>query len=498
MVFFVHGVLLLWLAAVPAACWSRWPKHLVLAAAFVLGLLFLPMVTEFGDSPESGAFSAILLPGLSLTKYKVISLAVLLAVLLTDRKRLAQLRLSWVDLPMLAWCLLPIPSVLGGPPPADGSDPFTACLSQCLGTFLLWGVPYFVGKLYFGSFERLRDLAIIFVLGALLYIPLCLYEVRMSPQLHNRLYGFTQHDFAQTMRFDGFRPMVFMQHGIALGLYMCLAALVGFVLWRYRAGITLSGMALPRFARLFPWLLLVLAVTTVLIKSTGALLLVVVGFGALVVACRLRTIWPLAILLLISPQYLTARTSGAWSGVALLPLLQTTLGQERAESFEFRQTNEEMLMARAFEGPAFGWGGWGRNFVRDKDGTVLTIPDGLWIIALGERGLPGLITLWLAMLLPVVRFLWQQPVSTWSTPRSAAAMACAFIVVLYMIDNLMNGMHNPVFIAMAGALAALPRTKLAEPPPPLSVTDRRVFRHSLTVTRTLRSGMTPTPEKEQR
>ena len=59
-----------------------------------------------------------------------------------------------------------------------------------------------------------------FVLGGLIYVPLCLFEVRMSPQLHNMVYGFAQHSFGQTVRGGGWRPMVFMQHGLAVGLFM--------------------------------------------------------------------------------------------------------------------------------------------------------------------------------------------------------------------------------------------------------------------------------------
>jgi hypothetical protein len=140
--------------------------------------------------------------------------------------------------------------------------------------------------------------------------------------------------------------------------------------------------------------------------------------------------------------------------------MEELFSKERAESFEFRQSNEDMLMDRAFEGPVLGWGGWGRFLVQDRRGRTLAIPDGLWIIVLGDRGLPGLIALYLAMLLPVVRFLWLQPARLWSHPLGAGAAICAVVVTLYMIDNLMNCMHNHVFILMAGALAGLPRTSI--------------------------------------
>jgi len=208
-----------------------------------------------------------------------------------------------------------------------------------------------------------------------------------------------------------------------------------------------------------------------------------VGLAVLCSAVWLRTPWPVLALVLVCPLYLWVRTSGTWSGSELVPTMQATLGQDRAESFEFRQMNEELLMTRAFEGPLFGWAGWGRNFHQDKEGRNITIPDGRWIITIGERGLPGLILLFLAMLLPGVCFLMFKPADLCSRPDFAAAPVCPVVVALYMIDNLMNAMHNPVIILMAGALAALPPTRRPRPPLPPSITDRATFRWSLNLSR---------------
>ena len=65
-----------------------YPRHIILSVALVLGLLFLPMVSEVAPTVEDGLFTAITLPGLNLSKYKVISLSILLGVLLRDGKRL--------------------------------------------------------------------------------------------------------------------------------------------------------------------------------------------------------------------------------------------------------------------------------------------------------------------------------------------------------------------------------------------------------------------------
>jgi hypothetical protein len=452
------ALLVAWLGLVVVLSLSPVPTRLAIIGAFVLGLLFLPMVGDRSGATEASPVAALALPGLTLSKYKVISLAVLLGLLVRDGAGVLPPRLSWVDLPMIAWLLCPLPSALMAPPPPDGSSAWKDGLSQCIGQFFLWGVPYFVGKRYLGSHRGLRELAAGLLLGGMLYVPLCLYEVRMSPQLHAAVYGFSQHDdFAQTIRFDGFRPMVFLQHGLAVGLLMASVTLLATWLWWADAFRYLPGSFWSRYASLARWLVLLLAAVTVLSKSTGALLLGAAGLAVLGCARLWKTPWPLIGLLALAPLYITARGTGIWSGSDLVPLLTEVLGQDRAESFECRQVNEDLLVGRALEGPPFGWCGWGRNLVHDSDGKNLTIPDGLWVITLGDRGVPGLVALYLALLLPVARFLWLQPAGTWSHPLCAPAAACAVIVVLFALDTLGNAMHNHVFILMAGALAGLPR-----------------------------------------
>lgn len=502
MTWFVHGVLLLWLVIVPCACFTRYPRHVVLGLALVLGLLFLPMVGESAHDESNLQFAALAIPGLSFlsfTKYKVISMALLLAVFVSEPERLLQLRPTWVDLPMIFWCLVPFPSILGGPPPPDGSAPLNQAVAQSVGHFLLWGAPYLIGKMYFSTPERIPALAAVFLFGALLYAPLCLYEVRMSPTLHNRVYGFAQHDFAQTIRFSGYRPMVFLQHGLAVGMVLTAGLVVGVVVWWGRAVPRLPGAFWTRSRYVFPCLVVGLLITTVLTKSTGALILGMAGIGVLAAAAWLRTSWPFYCLLLICPLYLGTRISGVWTGADLVPLLTELTDEERASSFLFRQVNEDMLMQRAAEGPPFGWGGWARNFVRDKSGMTIATPDGMWIIVLGVNGIPGLTAFYLSLLLPVIRFLWLQPVSLWFRPWCAAATACAMVVVLYMVDNLMNAMNNHVFVAMAGALSAFPRVSATDPSQPrsgthpqltqpLSITDRSVFQRTLSRSRLQRAS----------
>lgn len=58
-----------------------------------------------------------------------------------------------------------------------------------------------------------------------------LYEVRLSPQLHRIFYGYFPHSFAQQVRGGGFRPVVFLQHGLWVAFFAMMMTVVTFALW---------------------------------------------------------------------------------------------------------------------------------------------------------------------------------------------------------------------------------------------------------------------------
>jgi type IV secretory pathway VirB3-like protein len=99
----------------------------------------------------------------------------------------------------------------------------------------------------------------------------------MSPQLHTWLYGIHQHDWMQALRSGGYRPTVFMQHGLMVGLWMGAASIVGLALWSSGALRRLWGIPLSLVVP-------ILIATTLLSKSFGAIALLLVG--ALVLLLR--------------------------------------------------------------------------------------------------------------------------------------------------------------------------------------------------------------------
>ena len=55
--------------------------------------------------------------------------------------------------------------------------------------------------------------------------------MRLSPQLNYWVYGFHQNQFWRNMRLDGFRPVVFMNNGLMVGMWMATSTVISFWLW---------------------------------------------------------------------------------------------------------------------------------------------------------------------------------------------------------------------------------------------------------------------------
>ncbi len=402
------------------------PRRAVIVA-FVGAWLFLPVA----------GYSITGLP--DFTKITATTFGAMLGVVLFDAARLARFRASWIDLPMLVFCLAPMAtSLLNGLGVYDGASAIVASV-------ITWGLPYFVGRLYFSDLAGLRELAIGIFVGGLVYVPLCLYEIRMSPQFHDIIYGFHQHSFAQTRRYGGWRPDVFMQHGLAVGMWMTAASLVGVWLWHTKA--------LTRLRQIPMMLLLpILVATTIMCKSFGAIVLLIGGLGALYSAKLGRTVLPCLCLAAIPVSYIGLRSTATWSGQQLVDAL-SVVDRARSESLNVRLEAEDLLVDRAWQRAAFGWGTWRRNRVIDEGGRDLAVTDGLWVITFGQRGLIGLVALTMIILLPAVLVFRRFPARTWNSAALAPAVALSVILVLFMIDSLFNAMVNPIFLAAAGGLA---------------------------------------------
>jgi hypothetical protein len=401
---------------------------------YIFAWLFLPM-------------SHIPLHGF--TDYNKMSAAgfgVLFSAMIFDMETVLSFRPSVWDLPMVALCVCPLLSSVANSSVTNELGWYDGIVSIAYQT-TRWGLPYFIGRIYFNDLQGIRELATGIVVGGLLYAPLCWYELRFSPQLHAMLYGFYQHDFGQTRRYGGWRPIVFMQHGLAVALWMTNCAITA--CWLWWAGVKKSVLGLPM------WLVVVLLVVTAgWLHSVGAAVLLVLGLIVSFLTSYTRSpVW--IILLSLAPvTYIACRVTGTWNPQSMARLIEGT-DERSGSSYSFRVVNEGILLNTALKRPTFGWGGWNRFRSEGERNAVRGVPDQMWIIALGENGVVGLIAFAASLTLPVFLLLKRVPVAHWRHPGAAPAAAMAVLLSLYMWDNLFNAMINPIFVIGAGALTGM-------------------------------------------
>ncbi|WP_036483632.1 hypothetical protein [Myxosarcina sp. GI1] len=432
MSFLVYLVMFGW---IPLICYffTRFPARQAVIIGFILAWLFLPQ-KEFP------------LPGLpDYTKMSATCYGILIATVIYDVNRLRSFKFSWVDLPMLVWCCCPLASsVTNGLGLYDG-------FSEVLMQTVTWGVPYFLGRIYINSLAGLRQLATGIFLGGLVYVPLCLYEIRMSPQLHRLVYGFSPFSFAQTIRYDGYRPSVFMQHGLEVGMWMMAATFIG--IWFWKCNVVRQVGRFP-----ISWLVSALLITFILVKSTGAYFLLFSGILVMLVAWQFRTSVTILFFIAFITIYLAQNSlTETYVSDQIVHSLSGIVPEERIESIEFRFNNEEMLTDKAREKLVFGWGGWGRSRIYEYNWenkkVDISITDSLWIIAFGRNGLVGVVSVFLSFFLPAIAFIRRYPAVHWFNPKVAPAAAILTITILYMVDSLFNAMLNPIFIFACGGVA---------------------------------------------
>jgi hypothetical protein len=430
MTILAYVALLGWIPAV-LVMFAMLPSRLAAATAVIGAWLLLP--------PYILSISA--LPDYS--KSTAATLGALLGTLIFDPNRLLTFRPRWFDVPVLLFCFCGIASSL-----QNGLELYDG-LSDSLVQSFMWGLPYLLGRLYFGNLEDLRFFTVAMVVGGLCYVLPCLYEIRMSPTLMAKIYGSGAY---MQSRFGGFRPNVFFHTGLELGMWMTAASLAGWWLWRCST-IKKIGQ-FPFGSRLLP----ILMGTTILCRATGAIALLACGMILLWFSVRVRTRLLLASLLFVAPLYVTLRVTNLWSGQQAVDLADEIVGPDRAESLEFRFKCENLLITKAVEQPVFGWGGWGRSdayFNANSPWPKKVPTDGLWIIILGTKGYVGVTLLYLTLILPAVLFIWRFPARLWGDPRVAVGSLATVFLILYVVDCLLNAFPNMIYLTLAGGLVGL-------------------------------------------
>jgi hypothetical protein len=158
---------------------------------------------------------------------------------------------------------------------------FTDAIGNALDTLVMIA-PLLLGRKYLSDDDSHKALLTIMVMAALGYSLLALYEIRLSPQINNMVYGFFPHSFAQHIRSGGFRPLVFLDHGLLLGIFFSCAAIGAAALIRMSSSVTRLGYVLAFFY---------LVAVLYLAKTLGAMLIAMLMLPvALLLPIRLQLI----------------------------------------------------------------------------------------------------------------------------------------------------------------------------------------------------------------
>jgi len=303
--------------------------------------------------------------------------------------------------------------------------------------------PFFIGKQFFRSYQdQLLMFRFLAIAGLIYSIPM-LYEIRMSPQLHAQFYGYFPHSFAQQRRGDGFRPVVFMGHGLLVAFFAVCVLTVLATLGEIKEKIQNFSST-----NLSYYLLIVL----VLCKSKAALLYGLFTFVLIKKIGAKKQLKIAVLLAMVTLLYPTMSIMKVFPHQQISELAESYLGLERAQSLVFRFENEVQLLDHARKRFFFGWGGWGRNRVYSKEtGGDISVTDGRWILSFGTAGFIGFIAEF--GLLAIGIFKARAAAKLIKDNKELRLLAGhALLISIVMVDQLPNASLAPWLWLLAGML----------------------------------------------
>lgn len=312
-------------------------------------------------------------------------------------------------------------------------------MSNSLGSIMNL-LPILIGRKFLQTENAFKIILAAMVFMGLMYTIPMLIEIRLSPQLHRWIYGFFPHtDFLQTMRWGGFRPMVFMTHGLVLALLMSMFFMAALVLLRGSDAQTAGKRRLGAI-----WL----GVMLVMCKSVGAILYGFFAAPLLLYAGKRVQMTVAAALALFVLCYPIARSMDVVPTQKLVALAGGETAA-RGESLAFRFKNEDMLMDKAYQRPLFGWGSWGRGRIYDPVwGFDISVTDGSWINSISGGGTVGFLARFGLLTVPILMLFRRR-----SSPQlTIETSALCLILSFNLIDMLPNSGVTPLTWLLAGAV----------------------------------------------
>lgn len=314
-----------------------------------------------------------------------------------------------------------------------------------IGEMALYIAPFLFARKYLASPAAHRRLLSALVVMGLVYSLFMLIEIRLSPQMHYWVYGYYQHSFLQHIR-DGYRPMVFLEHGLWVGFFMFMSVISAFVMWKAEKNI--------KWLFYGCWLFLVLALS----ENLAALLIAILLIGALFfVGSRLQITIGIVIAAatLFYPMLRQAQ---------LIPINQilnaaSSISEDRAASLLYRIDNETDLLDKSLQRPVYGWGSFGRELVYNERGRNTSVSEGLWILTISRRGWVGYAGLFGLLTMPIFFLLSTRR----RKPIPPESLGLAIIITGNLIYIIPNATLTAIGWLVFGALAGFVQNDLVQP-----------------------------------
>jgi hypothetical protein len=330
-------------------------------------------------------------------------------------------------------------------------------ISDAIKIMISWWPAFYLGRSLYRTSEDFHKLFVTVAVAGVLYTPFLFMELRFSPQLHFWTYGFYQHDFIQTIRASGYRPMVYMTNGLKVAIFMTMTVLAA-------AGLARAKMKIRRWKARNVMIYLLIAL--LLCKSAGAILFALLGLLVLFVSNPKAQLRFAKILATAAAIYPCLRIWELLPVDDVIDFFTALVGEDRAGSLAFRLRNEALLTEHALKKLAFGWGGYQRNLIYDPETKGIGgVPDGFWIGMIGGKGLVGYLLSFGLIIIPIWRA--RAALGKLTDARDKILLgALALMMVFFAVDQIPNETVDPYMLFLVGVLAGLPRG--LTPPQPVA------------------------------
>jgi hypothetical protein len=404
---------------------------------YVIGYLVLPV--EVANA--SGFTGTIYITqSLRLDKLTSCNLGALLGTAFFATHLVARFRFLWVDLAVLVVTVgVFLTSLVNGLGAKDGVSQGIELFRQFLPLMVL-------ARIHLTTASELYEAMRTIIAGAFVYAFLAIAEWRLSPFIHDLVYGYFQHSFDQFMRYSHFRPVGFLRHAIELSFFLGTSAAMAGWLWHRK-------LLTPLWGIIPPWgvvLTITAGLAATMTYSGYAAFLVTAGLLVLLVLVRSR--WILLILPLVAIIWMAGRYTNQIDA-SLLLRTASLFDANRSNSLEYRLESERIHLADASQSLFLGKGGM-NGIVREDYGGIVLAVDAWWLIQITFFGLVGVVgwyCVWGSGIVDSVR-RWHDLTPDLQT----LAAVTAIMLGAQFVDFLFNSFPSPfLFILDMGLLSTL-------------------------------------------